>query len=181
MYLDLEPVVDLPWQKNRHSSFPTVDFPCHQLPDELGSTLARFLENRILPHISSVTGIDMNELSLLDIFFVRYRPIEQAGLAFHTDGCLVSFNIPINDDFDGGGTAFQGSYLTDDSTVQFLHGVTIVRPRAGDMLVHDAKLLHSGVAVTRADRYLLVGFVETAAVARQKHFMIRQSREKSVY
>ena len=51
-------------------------------------------------------------------------------------------------EFDGGGTRFVQS-----GEVVYLH--------RGECVVHDSKVVHEGVAVSRGVRYIVVGFVET--------------------
>ena len=74
----------------------------------------------------------------------------QTSLSPHTDGCLLSFNILLNEPsaFIGGGTRFP----TLDKTIL---------PNRGDCVVHDAKLLHEGKKITSGRRVICVGFVET--------------------
>jgi hypothetical protein len=92
-------------------------------------------------------------LELRDAFYVRYSaaPGEQAGLVPHTDGSVFSFNVLLNEpaDFDGGGTHFEASGRT-------------VRPPRGGAVGHSGQVRHSGVPITRGERYLLVGFVGVA-------------------
>ena len=73
----------------------------------------------------------------------------QAELEMHRDGSVVSFNILLNDasEFEGGGTIFE----EEGRTVQI---------QQGDCLVHAGRLRHGGAAVTRGERYVIVGFVD---------------------
>ena len=66
----------------------------------------------------------------------------------HTDGSIFSFNVLLSDPpaFDGGGTFFEPQRRT-------------VTPPRGAALGHSGQVRHSGVAITRGERYLLVGFV----------------------
>jgi predicted 2-oxoglutarate/Fe(II)-dependent dioxygenase YbiX len=100
-----------------------------------------------------------------DIFIVKYQaPLQdhdqqqtgpqaarQSGLALHTDGSIISFNVLLSEpvDFDGGGTFFS-------------HLGRVVAPDQGEAVVHDGKKQHAGVPITRGVRYLLVGFVEVS-------------------
>ena len=70
----------------------------------------------------------------------------------HTDGSVFSFNVLLNPpaDFDGGGTYFEATRRT------------VATPREGCAVGHSGQARHGGVAVTRGERYLLVGFVSCA-------------------
>ena len=86
---------------------------------------------------------------------LRYSalPGHQRSLNVHTDGSLFSFNILLNEpsDFDGGGTRFEPT------------GLTVAPSRRGAAVGHSGQVRHSGVEITRGQRYLLVGFVGCAA------------------
>ena len=56
-------------------------------------------------------------------------------------------------DYDGGGTHFDALAIPDS--------LNILHLEQGDMVLFDALLFHSGVAITRGSRYLLVGFTYT--------------------
>jgi hypothetical protein len=61
----------------------------------------------------------------------------QSGLALHTDGSIISFNVLLGDpvvDFDGGGTYFP-------------HLGCVVAPDQGGAVVHDGKKKHAGIPV----------------------------------
>lgn len=103
----------------------------------------------------------------------------------HTDGSIFSFNLLLNEptDFDGGGTFFEATGQTvsaDTITRSPCHAessrqpLPLVRPprhatppqvRAsrGAAVGHSGQARHSGVAITRGERYLLVGFIACAA------------------
>lgn len=91
------------------------------------------------------------------MFVVRYTPDTQAALARHTDDADISFNILLNEDFQGGGTKFWQR----SSMEPF---VTVKPARAGQVLIHSATLLHEGWKVTEGTRLILVGFLYTDRV-----------------
>lgn len=89
------------------------------------------------------------------MFIVRYDATKgQPSLRLHTDSSHVSFNILLNDDFEGGGTRFHNRHL---DTYADAH----LTP--GDVLINNANILHEGLATTNGTRYIFVGFtaVET--------------------
>lgn len=131
------------WTTNRHSAFPTTDVPV-----PFDSATGKMVIDRILPFISTQFGFIDNDLELLDLFMVRYDA-SRPGLAMHSDGCLLSFNILLNatNEFIEGGTRFK-------------NGDTIIL-KQGECLAHDSRVLHMGVPISSGVRYILVGFIET--------------------
>lgn len=84
------------------------------------------------------------------MFVVRYDATEgQQQLSKHTDSSHVSFNVLLNDDFEGGGTRFHNRWNDQFYTA---------RPNMGDVLINNANMLHEGMATTKGIRYILVGF-----------------------
>jgi hypothetical protein len=85
-----------------------------------------------------------------DLFFVKYgvNEGEKSELAVHTDGSAFSFNVLLSSpsSFDGGGTFFEDL----DETVC---------PGRGEAVVHSGDVRHGGKAITRGNRYILVGFI----------------------
>ncbi|KAI8904677.1 hypothetical protein EDD86DRAFT_194539 [Gorgonomyces haynaldii] len=116
------------------------------------------MDKTLIPHIASLYGFGPGDLKLLDLFFVQYSN-RQPELKAHRDGCLISFNILLNDpsEFDGGGTLF----LPDN----------LVQPQKGECVVHDSRLLHAGHPITQGERKILVGFVETRDSFKFQHLI----------
>jgi len=85
------------------------------------------------------------------MFIVRYDHDSQPELNKHTDSGHISFNILLNEEFEGGGTRFEHGLET-------LQSFTI-NPVKGQVLTHTARLDHEGLKVTKGTRYILVGFL----------------------
>ena len=142
------------WTTKRHSSYPTTDIPIKSTP--LWPSVESVVRDRVFPILAQAYGFEKRYLSIRDLFFVKYdadTPGAQKHLKFHRDGTLLSFNILCNprSEFDGGGTMFEAL------------GNTVVDPQAcGDLVIHSGKLRHSGAAITRGRRYLIVGFVNVS-------------------
>ncbi|OLY81489.1 Procollagen-lysine,2-oxoglutarate 5-dioxygenase 2 [Smittium mucronatum] len=138
------------WYSSRHSAFPTVDFPVEKLSVNIQKLVYRQLDYVIKKFISENTGIRSDFLVYRDLFIVKYSEDSQRGLVLHSDGCLISFNILLNNSemFSGGGTFFE----------EFKKSFAGVQ---GTALVHDSSLMHSGIDITNGCRYILVGFVDT--------------------
>ena len=70
-------------------------------------------------------------------------------LSAHRDSSHVSFNVLLNEDFEGGGTRFYDPQQT----------VYDIRPNRGEVLLNNALLLHEGLPTTKGTRYIMVGFM----------------------
>ncbi|KAF7731506.1 hypothetical protein EC973_009270 [Apophysomyces ossiformis] len=157
---------DKGWTTKRHSAFPTTDIPL--LMDKNGPLwyLVEQVKTRLFGKLARHFGFQPSDLSFRDFFLVKYSADAQAGLAMHTDGCLISFNILINtpNEFEGGGTYFA-------STNEVVH------IQQGDCVFHSAKIMHQGMPVSLGQRFILVGFVDTVdTVAKDK---LQQKRNRS--
>jgi hypothetical protein len=108
------------------------------------------------------------KLAPYDIFVVRYDATQQNRLAAHRDASIISFNLALNADFEGGGTYIDalGARLTLDP---------------GTLLIHCGRLRHCGCPVTRGVRYILVGFVMVSSPHIPEHlvYMVDRKSEKA--
>lgn len=189
-------------QTGRHESFATTDVPVSDLSlavpaavkaadagdkkaKTVGCMVQEWVAQRVLSRIASTTGFRREDLGLKDLFVVCYCgsetspaeedganirypiPSKQASLAIHTDGCLMSFSLLLNHhgSFHGGGTFFKATGET-------------FRLEQGGLLMHDAGLEHAGAEVVSGQRIMLVGFVETVDVLREKMRWERQSARR---
>ncbi|KAH8749922.1 hypothetical protein F5883DRAFT_580371 [Diaporthe sp. PMI_573] len=180
-------------QTDRHEKFATTDVPVSELTQGFddasglgektaGDVIQEWVLERILTRMASATGFRPQDLGLKDLFVVCYAgseeatarkrvdvplypiPSNQASLSLHSDGCLLSFSLLLNhrDAFEGGGTFFKGSGKT-------------FRVEQGGLLMHDAGLEHAGAKITSGQRIILVGFVETVDVLKNKQRWEKQS------
>ncbi|KAJ1855235.1 hypothetical protein GGH12_003615 [Coemansia sp. RSA 1822] len=136
------------WTTQRHGAFPTRDIPINVL--SIASTVTSRLEQTLLPRLHEHTGIDIKYWTFRDIFVVGYHEDHQRALEMHSDGSLASLTLLLNDprEFDGGGTFFEKFALR-------------VEQVPGDAWIHDGRLDHSGVAITRGKRLVMVAFIDT--------------------
>ena len=145
------------WHINRHGKYPTTDFPLSQVENIEGMVRAKLFKHVLRPlaplYFPPSHLPELMELS--DCFFVKYSAAEgeQRELTTHADGSIFSFNILLNDptEFDGGGTWFESG------------GGRVVRLARGSAVGHSGRARHAGMAITRGERYLLVGFVGCAS------------------
>ncbi|KAJ0107009.1 hypothetical protein J7T55_011104 [Diaporthe amygdali] len=183
-------------QTDRHERFATTDVPVSELTQHFGdgdaSVIVKktvsdvtqgWVSERILTRMASAAGFRPQDLGLQDLFVVCYAgseeatatrkrvdvsvypiPSKQASLSLHSDGCLLSFSLLLNhhDAFKGGGTFFKGSGKT-------------FRVKQGGLLMHDAGLEHAGAGITKGQMIILVGFVETVDVLKNKQRWQKES------
>ncbi len=113
------------------------------------------------------------------MFVVRYDENGQNKLAKHTDLSHISFNILLNDEFEGGGTRFYNGVEaaatvvnsieskdvneeSEDYTNSSVHRTKLwedARPQPGQVLINNAMVHHEGLPTTKGTRYILVGFM----------------------
>lgn len=87
----------------------------------------------------------------LQMFIVRYDGDRgQRLLKKHTDSGHISFNILLNDEFEGGGTRFHNR--------RDRNAAITIQPRKGQVILNGAIIEHEGLETTKGTRYILVGF-----------------------
>lgn len=108
------------WATGRHKHFPTTDIAVtkENAPSIYDALQPHVIDSIVLPTIAALYGhFDVNELSMADMFVVKYEAkldspdadvAQQDRLAFHRDGSLLSFSILLSEpsDFEGGGLRF---------------------------------------------------------------------------
>ena len=143
------------WTKNRHELYPTVDINVAEHIDHFIG-LKELMDERVSPAIEAAFSLPRASLRAQDIFVVKYETGGQDHLIKHSDGAFISFNVLLNDEFEGGGTRFVDRRIDEE---------WLAEPRkVGNMLMHRAKVTHEGVAITKGSRYILVGFLEVDRV-----------------
>lgn len=134
------------WTLKRHMNYPTTDLPVNKIPSIFGLILETM--RTICNKIKSSYGLyDDMPINIQDLFIVKYEATSQNYLEMHVDGSFLSFNVLLSNtkEFEGGGTYF------DDGLTSY--------SEQGDLLIHSSKIKHSGLAITKGKRYLLVGFL----------------------
>jgi len=97
------------WKKDRHDSYPTTDLNLvtDSFTPEDRAWLANKLNGRLAPLVERSFGIFRGSIRANDIFVVRYDATKgQPNLRKHTDSSHLSFNVLLNDEFEGGGTRY---------------------------------------------------------------------------
>ncbi|GKZ00874.1 hypothetical protein MPSEU_001039100 [Mayamaea pseudoterrestris] len=95
-----------------------------------------------------------NPLFVYDALFIRYNATSgaTAGQPFHRDLGLVSVNIMLNEEFDGGGTYFENQMQ--ETPLQPSGGV-------GHCIAHYSNERHAGASTVAGIRDILVLFLST--------------------
>ena len=146
-----------------HRKYSTCDMPLDTLPS--GQRVMDALKARALPEFVRHFGAKFGPVDDLQfqhgqglpgLFIVRYtceeastrHPSQQRGLGGHVDESLLSMVITLSEpaDFQGGGTKFEGV-------------AGVARPGQGGAVLFLGKVWHEGVAITRGERFVLVGLV----------------------
>lgn len=137
------------WTKDRHTSYPTTDLNVVTDPftAEDRAWLAEKLNARLSVLMERTFGVFRGAVRANDIFVVRYEPGGQTNLRRHTDSSFISFNIILNDGFEGGGTRF---HSRPDGT-----HIDVKPPAVGYGILSNANILHEGLATTNGTRYIL--------------------------
>ena len=149
----LEKILEWPagWKKDRHASYPTTDLNVVIDFDSTDkATIRNILDARLSPLLERIYGISRDSIRANDMFVVRYDGEGQQALKEHTDSSHISFNILLNDGFEGGGTRF---YDRSEQTYEDAH------PKPGQVLINNAMVSHEGLATKKGTRYIFVGFM----------------------
>lgn len=141
---ELEKMLKWPtgWKKDRHKNYPTtdlnvvVDFERKDLEN-----ISAILNARLSPLFERIYGITKDSIRANDMFVVRYDGDGQQALRKHTDSSHVSFNILLNDEFEGGGTRFHHRLDEDE--------IYDAKPEPGDVLINNAMVNHEGLPTTK--------------------------------
>lgn len=141
---ELEKLLKWPpgWRKDRHFSYPTTDLNVvNDFGKEDLDKIASLLHARLSPLLERIYGITKDSIRANDMFVVRYDGEGQQSLNPHTDSSHISFNILLNDEFEGGGTRFHDR----------LEGTSYydAKPKPGDVLINNAMVEHEGLATTK--------------------------------
>ena len=103
-------------------------------------------------------------LFVYDALVIRYNATasaaQPAGQPLHRDLGIVSINVMLNEEFEGGGTFFENQLLNDNKA---LHGPLQPKGGAGHCLAHSSSQRHAGAGTVSGVRDILVFFVTTAA------------------
>ncbi|GFH44133.1 hypothetical protein CTEN210_00607 [Chaetoceros tenuissimus] len=136
---------------------------------ELLSIVNTALEDRIYPLVQDVYSdiIDLEDLSfqIYDSLVIRYNATEAklfsntigAGQPLHRDLGIVSVNIMLNEEFEGGGTLLENQLSRNDVVDESVEPLKPIG--AGHAVSHLSSERHAGVGTTDGVRDILVMFL----------------------
>lgn len=130
------------WKTRRHRNYPTTDNDIKNIPS-INSMVVNTVKEKLLPEFSKHYDVSVK---IIEIFIAKYTVGGQSSLELHRDGSEFSFVIPLNKEFEGGGTFFKDLEKT-------------FKPDAGNAIIFSGKQFHSGVKITEGSRYILTGFL----------------------
>ena len=136
------------WVTDRHYFYPTTD----QTMESLGmqKIYQKVLEQFVYPiwiWFWELDGEDWPKLSS-ENFIAKYDTLNQGSLGIHHDQSVITLNVKLNDDYEGGGT-FIPRYKQ-----------TYQARKIGHAMAHPGQITHKhgGRPVTEGTRYILVTF-----------------------
>ena len=136
------------WVTDRHYFFPTTD----QTMESLGmqEIYQKVLEQFVYPiwvWFWELDGEDWPKLGS-ENFIAKYDTVNQGSLGIHHDMSIITLNVKLNDDYEGGGT-FIPRYKQ-----------TYQAKKIGYAMSHPGQITHKhgGRPVTEGTRYILVTF-----------------------
>ena len=136
------------WVTDRHYFFPTTD----QTMESLGmqEIYQKVLEQFVYPiwiWFWELDGEDWPKLGS-ENFIAKYDTLNQGSLGIHHDQSVITLNVKLNDDYEGGGT-FIPRYKQ-----------TYQAKKIGHAMAHPGQITHKhgGRPVTEGTRYILVTF-----------------------
>ena len=133
------------WKIMRGNKYSTVDINVNEIPNIFSCVISSF--SSIWEKVKQFYCMnDEIQGNIIDVFIVKYYENGQKELGIHKDEGFLTFNILLNNNFEGGGTFFED-------------GIT-VKLETGDLLVHSGNINHSGKLITKGYRYVLVGFFD---------------------
>ena len=114
------------------------------LSAKLQSTIFPLLEERFG---GAGSAVEASQLAVYDSLIIRYDA-SRGGTQqpTHRDGALMSVNLALGGEFEGGGTRFEGN------------GQVLTMPR-GHAMVHASGARHAGHPISSGERWVLVVFV----------------------
>lgn len=121
-----------------------------QSTQDIDARLRVIIRDRVYPVLSAGYGVPADDMSLRDLFVVKYSGGAQRGLVRHRDGCELSFGIALTAKHDESAGTYFASFR------YLLRNVQI-----GELWTHPSLVLHAARSVSQEDlRYVLIGFVQ---------------------
>lgn len=138
------------WTIYENNGYFTIDILIKNLP-KIEKVINNIINNKIIPEFEAKYNIPKNSVKIdeNELFVIKYynektkAPINNI-IKYHKDPLPFSFNIALNDDFDGGGT-------------HFLDQNIYVNNPVGSCLIFPGEKTHSGIKINYGIRYIIYG------------------------
>ena len=133
------------WMEKRHKYYPTTDLQInnkwkgYKVIDDLMKTI-------IYPKVMQMFKVKFDDITLHELFIIKYDVSGQKMLKYHEDWGEFSFIVGLNNEYEGGGT-------------QFKHNGETIRLDIGDCLIFCGQNTHRGKEILSGKRYILTGFL----------------------
>lgn len=134
------------WTKTRHEHHPTTDIDTADIKS-VKFKVENVVYRRLVPPIATAFELDPDLIGIREVFIAKYAHDDQKSLEKHVDDSDISFVIPLNASFVGGGTQF-------DATKR------VFFPDPGSALCFCGHREHEGMAVRSGTRYIMAGFLK---------------------
>jgi len=142
------------WTIYENNGYYTIDILIKNLP-KIKKVINNIINNKIIPEFEAKYNIpknslknDENELFVIKYYNERSENLVNNIIAYHQDSSPFSFNIALNDNFDGGGTHFLDENIYINNPV-------------GSCLIFPGKKTHSGLKINKGTRYIIYGSLHT--------------------
>lgn len=152
------------WTTQQSGQYNVTGFYIKEVPS-VHEWFVRIVKERLFPLLCRqypdfVASPD--DLCVDNAYLFKYNPTTGRRTDVHTDSGCLSFTIALNDNYEGGGTYFEG--LVQES------GSKILEMKAGEVTLRPGGVKHCGYPVKEGDRYIIGGF----CMARSKPEYVRQ-------
>ena len=141
------------WKIYENNGYFTCDILIKNYPS-LEKVINNIINYKIIPEFESKYNIPKNSLQLdkNELYIIKYynekseksEKLLNNIINYHKDPSPFSFNIALNDDFDGGGTHFLDQNIYINNPV-------------GSCLIFPGKKTHSGIKINNGIRYIIYG------------------------
>jgi hypothetical protein len=141
------------WTVDRHYHYPTTDFVLSEIGlDDIYMKILRKYAFPVARHVWGLTGDIWDKGMNAENFLAKYSPDAQGHLDSHIDSSQYSITLALNDDFVKGGTF----YHRQKTLVKVEPGYVCLFPQ----VTHK----HSGRAITKGTRYIIVSFCKSGDI-----------------
>jgi tetratricopeptide (TPR) repeat protein len=133
------------WTTQATGQYEVAGFLIREVPS-VREWFLKVLRTKVFPLLEhQFPGFSADDLCVDHAYLFKYTPETGRRTDIHTDSGCLSMTISLNDDYDGGGTWFEGLE-------------NVVTMKAGQVTIRPGGLKHCGYPVTSGTRYIIGGF-----------------------